>query len=103
MPTASHKLLAPVNLARLLLVVLPTVPGLLFIVVGFVRDPHGPARRLLPLAPSEEVRAAEQSRGLYLAGATTLLVGTLGMGAVVWKIARTRPEEEDAAPKIDGA
>ena len=85
----------PVDLARVLLVVLPSVPGLLFILVGIVRDPHrGRWRDSSPAPPAEEVRATEQARGLYLAGAATLVAGTFGMAAVVWKIARTRPEDE---------
>ena len=89
----------PVDLARLLLVVLPCVPGLIFLVVGLARDPFWPGQGP-PLArrSPEQARAAWQARELYLAGAVTLFGGTLGMAAVVWKIARTRPADEDSVP-----
>ena len=94
----------PVDLARLLLVVLPSVPGLLFLAVGFVLETHQHrAQEDTPATRAERAHTAWQVRQLYLVGATTLLVGTLGMAAVVWKIARTQPEEEDATPKTDGA
>ena len=98
-PPAMRKLLTPVNLARLLLVALPCVPGLIFLLAGFVCDPlwrtQGAAGEPNPPA---RVRAVLQAHALYLAGAVTLFGGTLGMGAVLWKIARTHPEANDAPP-----
>ncbi len=92
----SDRFFAPVNLARLLLVVLPCAPGLIFLAVGFVIDPHWSTQHFsTPATQAEWARTAAQAHGLYLAGAVTLFAGTLGMAAVLWKIARTHPEEEE--------
>ena len=86
----------PVDLARLLFVIVPCVPGLIFLAVGLAIDPHWAMQKpATPPTQAEWARAAAQARGLYLAGAVTLLAGTLGMAAVIWKIARTHPEEEE--------
>ncbi len=87
----------PIDLARLLLVVLPGVPGLLFLTVGLMLDLRGRTPGTTPESQAAQARAAVQARELYLAGAVTLLAGTLGMAAVVWKIARTYPEETESA------
>ena len=93
----------PIDLARVLLVALPAAPGLLFLLAGVMLDLRAHARGAALQAPATTTRAAQQARGLYLAGAVTLLGGTLGMAAVVWKIARTRPEEaETPAASTDG-
>ena len=94
----------PVDLARLLLVVLPSVPGLLFLTVGLVLDLRGRTPGTTPAGQAAQARATVQARELFLAGAVTLFAGTLGMAAVVWKIARTRPEEveETLVPNHDG-
>ncbi len=89
----------PVDLARLLLVVLPSVPGLLFLAVGFVLEAYQHRSQEDTTATrAERAHTAWQVRELYLVGAVTLCVGTLGMAAVIWKIARTHPEEEDDTP-----
>ena len=81
---ASPKLFTPVNLARLLLVVLPSVPGL-----------HTPGKNPTPAAQAAYLHATEQAKQLFLVGAATLIVGTFGMAATIWKIARTHPVDPD--------
>ena len=91
----------PVDLARLLLVVLPCVPGLIFLAVGLVRDPLWPGQRPTSALSPDRARASVQAHELYLAGAITLFGGTLGTAAVIWKIARTRPEDADPSQTGD--
>ena len=101
MPPTTHRFFAPVTLARLLLVVLPCVPGLIFLAVGLLRDPRSLSPDQSPSMQAERTRAVSQAHGLYLAGAVTLLGGTLGMAVVIWKIARTKPEELDSSSEKD--
>lgn len=81
----------------LLFVVLPSVPGLLFLLTGFVIDPHRRPQDLSPRGQAQYASDWARTRGLYLAGGVTLMVGTLGMGAVAWKIAHPGSYEDDEA------
>lgn len=80
---------------RLLLIFLPLVPGLIFFVVGFLVDPLWPAQDPTPEMEIAYAREAARCHQIYQAGAVTLLGGSLGTLAVLWKIIRTRPEESD--------
>ncbi len=88
-------LVRPVTLARLLLVFLPLVPGLIFFVVGFLVDPLWPAQDPPPEVAAAYARDAARCHQIYQAAAVTLLGGSLGTLAVLWKIVRPRPEESD--------
>lgn len=92
-------IIQPVNLARVALVFLPLVPGLVFFFVGFGVDPLWPAQDQTPAMEIAYARAATRAHQIYQAAAVTFFAGTLGTMAVLWKILRTRPEEEDASSK----
>lgn len=73
---------------------MPCLPGLVFLLVGFLTDPH---RQVRDLSPAGQVRYEEawaRTRGLLLAGGVVLMIGTLGSALVVWKIARSGPLHE---------
>lgn len=82
----------------LLLVVLPCVPGLIFLLAGLVRDPRWSALGQMPPQAGNE-RAAQQTLGLYKAGAAVLAAGVLCGNVVVWQIVRRR--EDDGEEKDD--
>ena len=84
-----------VKCAMLLFVVLPCVPGAIFLLVGMMRDPLWPAQDMTPVMWTEYHRAAQQTRGLYKAGAAVLGVGLLCGMAVVWQIVRQREDDEE--------
>ncbi len=91
----------PVNLARLLLVFLPLVPGLIFFAVGFLTDPRRTAQDPTPEMEIAYAREAARCQRIYQAATVTLFGGSLGTMAVLWKIARTRPEDEVVAAGED--
>ena len=86
-----------VQLGLLLFVVLPCLPGLIFLLSGLLCDPRLGLSGRTSREPSRYTHARDQASQLYLAGGTVLLVGTMCSGFVVWKIARPSPliEEED--------
>lgn len=77
-----------VRWSLLLLALLPGLPGLTILAAGLITDPHWQARDQSPSGEMRYTEEWERTRGLYLAGGAVLLFGTLGMGAVAWKIAR---------------
>ncbi len=92
---AAVKVSRQVRLGLVLLVVLPCLPGVTFLLTGFSTDPHRYPRDESPAAQAEYARTWARTRSLYLAGGVTLIVGTLGMGAVLWKIAHPGPSYEE--------
>ncbi len=86
-----------IKFGLLLLVMLPCLPGMIFLLVGFMTDPHLHPRDLSSAGQTEYARTWARTRGLYLAGAVVLMAGTLGMAAVVWKIARPGSWQEEGA------
>ncbi len=94
-------LVRPVTLARLLLVFLPLVPGLIFFAVGFLQDPLWPAQDPTPEMEVAYARDALRCHQIYMAAAVTLFGGTLGTMAVLWKILRTHPEDTEAPQESD--
>ena len=78
----------PVHLVFLLFVLMPCLPGIIFLLVGLVTDPHWRARDRSPAGDARYADVWERTRGLYLAGGSVLIFGTLGTAVVVWKISR---------------
>ena len=77
-----------------LLAVLPCLPGLTFLLAGWLRDPFRSGRpRSVPLT-AEYQRAAGQAKALYRAGGVTLGTGALCGVVVGWKITRRREMAE---------
>lgn len=87
-----------VQIVLLLFVLMPCLPGMVFLLVGLVTDPHLRARDPSPAGVAQYADAWGRTRGLYLAGGGVLIVGTLGTAVVVWKIARIGryADEEEA-------
>ena len=80
----------------LLLMVLPCVPGVTFLLAGWVRDPLRSGRHPTAQTRDESWRARQQAGGLYRAGTVALGAGALCAVVVGWKIVRRRdPEDEE--------
>lgn len=92
----AKKVSAGVRLGLCLLILVPCLPGFTFLLAGFLTDPHRQAAPSAVVA-ADDARRWARTRGLYLAGAVVLMVGTLGGAAVVWKIARPGPSYEGEA------
>ena len=71
-----------------LLALLPCVPGLTFLVAGWVRDPRA-------AGAAGVSRAAQQAQGLYRAGEVTLGAGALFGLVVGWQVFRRREDAEE--------
>ena len=97
MSRTSSPLTPSVRLGLLLFAALPCSPGFLFLLAGAWCDPHWRGHDPSPAGQARSARAWEQTRELYLAGGVVLLVGTVGTGFVVWKIARPGPPFADEA------
>ena len=88
-----------IRLVKWLLVALPCVPGLVFLLVGWLCDPLWPAQDPTPAMQARYAQAKWQADQLYTAGTTVLAGGLLVAGYVAWAVRRgVPPDEEEGEP-----
>ena len=96
-PSSSPRFSPRLKLGLLFFVLMPCLPGLVFLLAGFTTDPHRQPRDSSPAGVLRFAEAWNRTRLLYVTGALVTMVGTLGSAVVIWKIVRVGQADEAKA------